>query len=98
MRRIKSFRPIRPLDKPKPTNEAGYDSKWQRLRRWILNGEPLCRPCSERGETTLAEDVHHIQKIRDRPDLRLDPANLMPICRPCHGRIHGAEKKGVRRT
>jgi 5-methylcytosine-specific restriction endonuclease McrA len=33
---------------------------------------------------TAATESHHIAKIADRPDLRLDPANLMALCQSCH--------------
>ena len=50
----------------------------------VLSREPLCRDCRSAGRLTPARDVHHIVKLRERPDLRLDSDNVMPLCRPCH--------------
>ena len=36
---------------------------------------------------TAATEVHHIVKIKDRPELRLEWSNLMSVCRDCHERI-----------
>jgi 5-methylcytosine-specific restriction protein A len=49
----------------------------------------LCVRCAERGRYVRATVVHHIQPVEDRPDLRLEPGNLMPLCRDCHEREHG---------
>ena len=41
-------------------------------------------PIMRRSRHYPARDmVDHIQSIRDRPDLRLDPANLQALCWPC---------------
>lgn len=65
----------------------GYNSAWRKLRSSILREEPLCRRCAELGRTTAANEVHHIQTIATRPDLRLDKANLMALCKACHSAI-----------
>jgi 5-methylcytosine-specific restriction endonuclease McrA len=31
-----------------------------------------------------ATDVHHIAKLRERPDLRFEETNLMPLCSGHH--------------
>ncbi|WP_373322022.1 HNH endonuclease [Acetobacter oeni] len=28
--------------------------------------------------------MHHIQKLRDAPERRLDEGNCMPLCQACH--------------
>jgi len=88
------FEPIRPMKPRRQTNQQdihrgktaarGYGKDWQRLRSWVLAGEPLCRHCQRDGRLTPAEELHHDQPVKDRPDLRLDPANLVPLCRSCH--------------
>ena len=40
--------------------------------------------CMERGIVTPAREVDHIIPIVERPDLRLDPSNLRPLCTSCH--------------
>jgi 5-methylcytosine-specific restriction protein A len=62
----------------------GYDRAWQRFRAWMLHVRPLCQDCAATGLTVAASEVHHVAKIRDRPDLRLDPTNVMCLCEACH--------------
>jgi 5-methylcytosine-specific restriction endonuclease McrA len=45
---------------------------------------PLCEDCSGRGTVEAATEVHHIEKVRRRPELRLAWGNLMPLCDGCH--------------
>ena len=62
-----------------------YDSvAWKRVRRLKLATAPLCERCQSRGLTVVADQVHHKQELRDRPDLALDVANLESLCRCCH--------------
>ena len=42
----------------------------------------MCRDCGKRA----ASDVHHCKRLSDRPDLKYDEANLMPLCGECHDR------------
>ena len=72
--------------------ERGYDGAWQKLRLVILAGEPLCRWCFAVDRLVAATEVHHVEPIARRPDLRLDPANLVPLCRPCHSAHTRAEQ------
>lgn len=64
--------------------QRGYDAAWRKVRLAVLRDEPLCRMCKEAGRITPAVDVDHIIAIADRPDLRLDPSNLRPLCKSCH--------------
>lgn len=59
----------------------GYDGDWSKLRKTFLSQHPLCciEGCGERATV-----VDHIQSIRARPDLRLDPTNLRSMCRSHH--------------
>jgi len=66
------------------TTERGYGGDWQRVRARCLRHNPLCHDCSESGRVTIAKEVHHVKKIKDRPDLRLDERNLMTLCKRCH--------------
>lgn len=50
----------------------------------FLRRHPLCNRCQSKGLTVEAAEVHHVQTIADRPDLRLDWANLEALCKPCH--------------
>ena len=62
----------------------GYDRAWESVRSVHLQGEPLCRFCSEQGIVAAATVVDHIETIVDRPDLRLVDSNLRSLCEPCH--------------
>lgn len=71
----------------------GYDAAWRKLRRAVLAQEPLCRYCAEVGVTTLACHVDHIEPISERPDLRLDPRNLQPLCEYHHNVVKAREEQ-----
>lgn len=64
----------------------GYDHRWRQFRDLMLSQRPLCQDCEQDGRATAANEVHHIQKLRHRPDLRLDPNNVRCLCTPCHSR------------
>ncbi len=64
------------------STERGYDSHWQRIRRMILNAEPLCRTCNAQGLVVAASEVDHI----DGNVNNMSTENLQPLCRPCHSR------------
>ncbi|PWR24399.1 endonuclease [Zavarzinia aquatilis] len=59
----------------------GYDHQWQRVRAAFLAAHPVC--CVA-GCGKPATDADHIQSVRDRPDLRLAPSNLRPMCHAHH--------------
>jgi len=67
------------------TRQKFYGSKeWLLLRSYILGTRPLCVFCLAKGIVTPATEVDHIIDIKDRPDLRLSPSNLQPLCQVCH--------------
>ncbi len=70
----------------------GYGGRWQRLREMVLNREPLCRPCGAAGRVEAAELVHHVRALADGGTNHV--GNLMPVCRACHGRLHGGQHHG----
>jgi 5-methylcytosine-specific restriction endonuclease McrA len=59
---------------------------WKRLRAVKLRTHPLCARCIERGLTTPAEHVHHVEDLADAPAKAFDPSNLESLCPPCHSR------------
>ncbi len=67
--------------------KRGYDRQWRRLRAAILARFPLCQRCEAAGRVTPAEDVHHVIKVKDDRSRRLDPSNLMSVCRACHAAL-----------
>lgn len=62
----------------------GYGSDWRRFRIGYLMRHPICADCERRGILTVAEEVHHIRKVRDAPELRLSESNVIGLCVSCH--------------
>lgn len=59
--------------------------RWPAVRAAHLKANPACAACGARN----ALEVHHIQPFHVRPDLELDPRNLLTLCGdPCH-LVHG---------
>lgn len=76
----------RRLDRRRGTStERGYDVDWRRFRRWFLLSHPLCADCMDTGRYVTATEVHHLVKVRDDRERRLDAANCRALCRRCHG-------------
>lgn len=69
--------------------ERGYGARWQRLRRMVLNSEPLCRECKRRGIDRLANEVDHI----DGNVWNLAWENLQPLCKSCHSQKTARETR-----
>lgn len=69
-----------------PSSQRGYDGAWRKVRDLKLAQDPLCQDCEEQGITEPANEVHHLLKVTDRPDLRLDMTNLRSLCGRCHKR------------
>ena len=66
---------------------------WRRTRAWVLQAEPLCRICSSKNRTTLANVVDHIIPRKDRPDLQFSGDNLQPLCERCHNQKTALENQ-----
>lgn len=77
------------------TTQRGYDGQWQKLRAAYLRSHPLCVKCKEEGRTEPAVHVHHLAKFHGLNDpLRLDPSNLVALCRRCHMAAEGTTHRG----
>lgn len=60
---------------------APRSGRWPRVRREHLARNPACIAC---GRTTGVE-VHHVVPFHERPELELDPANLVTLSADhCH--------------
>ncbi len=66
----------------------GYDARWQRFTADYLRAHPTC---SVLGCMQFATEVHHIKRVRDRPDLRLEHSNVTGLCRYHHSQITARE-------
>jgi len=74
----------------------GYGADWQRVRRAVLDAEPLCRMCQAVGRVTAATEVDHIAGFDGLDDpRRLDVSNLRPLCTPCHRSRTARQQTGV---
>lgn len=62
------------------TTQRGYGAAWRKVRRVVLDDEPLCRFCYDKGLIVKADEVDHI----DGDSFNNDRDNLRPLCRPCH--------------
>lgn len=77
-------------------NEFYHSKQWTRLRASVLRRDGYrCQVCRRYGRIRQATTVHHIEHLEDRPDLAMDPANLISVCAQCHNRLH-PEKALVR--
>jgi len=74
------------------SNERGYNATWRRLRRMVLNREPLCRECLKEGRLTPATEVDHIVPLSQGGTNDLE--NLQPLCHSCHSRKTAKEDGG----
>ena len=60
----------------------GYDSRWRKLRDWVIAREPVCRLCAQAGRVRPADLVDHIRPLAAGGTHH--PTNLQPLCRRCH--------------
>ena len=45
----------------------------------------MCEVCKDKGIYNYRDvSVHHIEKLRDRPDLLIEDTNLICLCKDCH--------------
>ena len=59
----------------------GRSGRWATVRRQHLEREPACAACGRAKDL----EVHHIRPYHERPELELDPENLVTLCAdPCH--------------
>lgn len=69
---------------------------WQTKRQEIKEkANYLCEVCRDEGVITYDNlEVHHIRKLKDRPDLLLDNMNLVCLC----SRHHKDADEGIIRS
>ena len=69
-------------------------ARWQHLRRWVLNEQPLCQRCQAQGQITAATDVHH-NPPHEGDINRFWHGPFEALCKPCHdGPVGKAERTG----
>lgn len=77
--------------------------RWKRLRRQVLQMDKYeCQMCRARGRYTKATTVHHVNYVKNHPELALEiyyewqgvqRRNLLSLCHDCHEEVHGHRKK-----
>lgn len=73
---------------------------WRELREEVLEDfHNECQECLKEGKVTTDElCVHHVNELKERPDLALSryyvdakgkqQYNLVPLCKTCHNKVH----------
>ena len=99
----------------KEAKEFYNSSAWKHKRMEILERDHYeCQDCRQRLRNAAkegrllsgrdrkiwpAEEVHHIQELKEYPELALNNDNLISLCTQCHNLRHGRNPyKFVRRT
>ena len=72
--------------------------EWKRCARGYRNAVGgLCEECKKHGLIVPAEEVHHKIKLTpeniNKPEVALNWANLIALCKDCHLKIHRKKKR-----
>ncbi len=70
------------------SRERGIDDKWRALRVAHFARDPWCAECAKSGRQERAAILHHVVEHRGNEALRLDPTNVIGLCRSCHQLEH----------
>lgn len=90
---------IRKLIRDNKIEKFYLTDDWKELRLEVLEYFHYeCQECLKKGDYTRADCVHHVNEVRDRPDLALSrwyvdskgirQFNLIPLCNTCHNIVH----------
>ena len=89
----------------KELDHAFYVSKeWLALRKEILKLDKYeCQMCKQKGYYKRANHVHHVNTVKDHPELALSKTyldkdgqvqrNLISLCKLCHEKVHNHRQK-----
>ena len=87
-KRAEQYRPAHYRERRAPARDTrsspsarGYDWKWRKFAKRYRRLNPRCHDCDD-----LATEIHHVEPVSARPDLKFEPSNLLPLCRACHQR------------
>jgi 5-methylcytosine-specific restriction endonuclease McrA len=62
-----------------------YTARWRRLRRKVLARDyGLCQQCRREGRVETGNQIDHIIRAEERPDLFYSLENLETLCGSCH--------------
>jgi 5-methylcytosine-specific restriction endonuclease McrA len=70
---------------------------WQKTRAEKRRLNPCCEDCAQKGITTVAVEIHHVESLATRPEKALHVENLRSLCRDCH-RAYVTSQAGERRS
>lgn len=96
---IDSRIPLEPFDQQLEsidgmTYEGPRSGQWVQVRADFVRLHPRCEACG----SAYNLNVHHVEPFHLRPDLELEPSNLITLCREHHFRIgHDPDGKGPRK-
>jgi len=87
---------VRRLDdgkrKKKEVHPIRRTEEYKAFRLAMLDDNPICCKDGCHKEST---DIHHIERITDRPDLAYDSSNVICVCSGCHYQIESAVNRGI---
>jgi len=82
------------VNQKRPSYYREYGTaRWKKLRAWVLLDSPLCAECNRRGETVPATVVDHRTPVAAGGAM-YEIENLQALCKPCHARKTGEERRG----
>lgn len=84
-----------------------FTEDWKELRLDVLEEfHNECAECMKRGRYTRADCVHHVNHVKNRPDLALSKyytdregkkqRQLVPLCNACHNIEHPEKRTNSR--
>jgi 5-methylcytosine-specific restriction enzyme A len=77
-------------DGSSPERQRLYASaEWRALRRTVFARDGyVCATCGENRYGDRQMHLHHVKSWGEYPALRLDPDNIIVLCRECHHAEH----------
>lgn len=89
MSQPKKYKKLCEMNEEERRLQEFYNSKeWKKKRLEIINRcNGLCEICWRLGIIREGREVHHIVKLRDDWDKRLDNNNLIFVCSSCHHQV-----------
>lgn len=57
---------------------------WNEVRRDYMILHPDCEACGRKNSRLSPLQVHHCEPFHIKPELELDPRNLITLCGDCH--------------
>ncbi len=77
-----------------PFRQSVYcSSEWQVFQRRIRTRDKSCKVCKSKENLEL----HYIEPVSQAPLLIMDAGNALLLCRKCHGRLLGRERRWRKR-